>query len=359
MYIGTKTKVNMPKGEIMSKNNKTQKELDEELKELELQEAVAQESEDLTIEEPQEETTDVPEDDVIEEAGSDEPTLEEVIKNLEKMSDSYHEKVKLVEEEMPETLGLTKKSEVEVDEEGLREKVEQEATADYDTKKQRLEDEIIADQERLETEITSQESAAASQRESIDSTMDAMRLVAENDALKRGLARSSIVVSRLGNIEDSRAEKLIDLSNTLSSKLTSIEKEIDDLNAKREVSLSNLDIELALEIENRLASKVAELKKTQEGVLEYNNKITQLEAEYQADRSKKMSDQKKAQYEFESKYGDDIKKQIMTDKYNYVSDYLNTMTKQEAITVLMTNPEFAQQLGDYFYDLYYTQSRRK
>lgn len=285
-------------------------------------------------------------------------TIDELVKELEKMDESYDEKVSLSSESIPESLGLQKKEDLTIDENQIGLEVAGETQSEYEDKKQKVSDDAALEITSKEEEKSTLEDSTENKKSSVNEIMDSNRIVAENDTLKRGLARSSIAVSKLSNIEDSRARELVDLANSLEDGLNKIEKEITSLEKKRDASLENLDIELSDEIEDRITSKVAELKKAQDEVLEYNNKISELESKYKADRASKMSAQQKTQFEFEQKYGSNIKNEISLDKYNYALEYFNKMPKTQAISQLISSPSIAKSLGDRFYDLYYVQSRR-
>lgn len=289
----------------------------------------------------------------------EELTLEDLIRELESIDERSASETKLTEVDMPETLGLDKKDEIEIDEDALREEVEASTKNEYDIKKNKTLDEYEDDKQLLESQKQLERESAERKKASVEETYDRAKIATENDTLKRGLARSSIAVFGLANIEDSRAKQLAGEANALEGTLTKIERDLATLERKRDLSLDNLEISLANDIESRMTAKLAELREAQEKVLEYNNKIQQMESEYQADRSKQLSDQKKAQYEFENKYGGEIAEKVAKQKFDLALKYLNNLSRTEAIKTLIGTPELARVLGDYYYDLYYVQSRRQ
>lgn len=286
-------------------------------------------------------------------------TLEDLIRELENMDERGVEDHKLVDVEMPETLGLQKKENIEIDEEALLEEVSNLTKGEYDIKKNKTLGDYEDDREVLESQREIESQSSERKKASVEEAYDRARIATENDTLKRGLARSSIAVFGLANIEDGRAKQLAGEASALEEALSKIERDLVSLERKRDLSLDNLEISLANDIERRMAEKLSALREAQEKVLEYNNKIQQMESEYQADRSKQLSDQKKAQYEFESKYGGEIAKKLAQQKFDIALKFLNKLTRTEAIKTLISTPELARVLGDSYYDLYYVQSRRK
>ena len=266
------------------------------------------------------------------------------------MTDRDLYKDKLVQ--IAEDLGLEKLDEIEIDQDKLRQEIYDVKNAETELKKRQLQ----IDAKNLESE--NKISDAQDSVNTINSVMDAQKVVAENDLLKRGLARSSIAVMRLGNIEDARAKELIDVQENLSSELSKIESEIMDLNNELDYSLENLDLQLALDVTKELNEKVAELKEKQAEVIEFNNNVSRLEAEYDMKRTSETSEAAKVEKQFAQEYAGKLNELRQQELEAVANKYLYTLSPTEAIKALISSPQIASMLGDSFYDLYYEHMRR-
>ena len=287
-------------------------------------------------------------------------SVDELISKLENLKDSYNERVNLggLDEDVPESLNQVKKDDVVIDEEKERKKIEDSLNLDAEKERQNIENDYINSAKNIENKKKIYESSAEKTKNETKNAYDRAKINAENDALKRGLARSSTAVLSISSLNDSEAREYSNIAKELNDSLTKIEDELASLETKREQSLRNLDITLSKNIQKKLDEKLDELKKEQEKVLEYNNNIEKLEQNYKADREKQLSSQRKTQYEFEQKYGEGIREDIQKEQMDVTLKYLNKLPKSEAIKTLIQSPELARLLGDYFYDIYYIQSRR-
>ena len=272
------------------------------------------------------------------------------------MTDRDLYKDKLVQ--IAEDLGLEKLDEIEIDQDKLRQEIYDVKNAETELKKRQLQNQTQAKIDAKNLESENKISDAQDSVNTINSVMDAQKVVAENDLLKRGLARSSIAVMRLGNIEDARAKELIDVQENLSSELSKIESEIMDLNNELDYSLENLDLQLALDVTKELNEKVAELKEKQAEVIEFNNNVSRLEAEYDMKRTSETSEAAKVEKQFAQEYAGKLNELRQQELEAVANKYLYTLSPTEAIKALISSPQVASMLGDSFYDLYYEHMRR-
>lgn len=254
--------------------------------------------------------------------------------------------------DVPESLGLQTKDVPEYDEDKVRAEIQTELnkkkddsinkiTTNYDSevgllkdKKETLTDEKIENQ-KIINEIYDNES-----------------LKLESQAIKRGLARSSIILGQLANVENKRAIELSDNLNALNSGIAEIENKMADLIKNRDSALENLDIEYAEELENKLQESKNEYKKAVDEVIEFNNQVKKLESEYKMDYENNKLDWKEGVLDL-TQYGyDEFRKRIQNAKYDYMVSYLSQFPKSEAISILVSNTNFKDLLGGDYSKVY-------
>ena len=254
--------------------------------------------------------------------------------------------------DVPESLGLQTKDVPEYDEDKVRDEIVKDLnnkkddninkiTTNYDSevgllkdKKETLTDEKIENQ-KIINEIYDNES-----------------LKLESQAIKRGLARSSIILGQLANVENNRAIELSDNLNALNSGIAEIESEMADLIKNRDRALENLDIEYAEELENKLQESKNEYKKAVDEVIEFNNQVKKLESEYKMDYENNKLKWKEGVLDL-TQYGyDEFRKRIQNAKYDYMISYLSQFPKSEAISILVSNTNFKDLLGGDYSKVY-------
>ena len=249
--------------------------------------------------------------------------------------------------EVPEIDESAIKAEVEESEKGATESAKNTAKLESEVKKEAKEAEIEAIKESAEDE-----------KKSINEIYDEYKVNVENDAIKRGLARSSVALLQMDNVESSRAEALSNLAGKLSGDIQKIESEIINLQEELEITLNNLDLELAGKINEKIAEKVEKLEKKRAEAIEFNNKVSEMEVEYGQKRFQNLDEIQKMEEELKAKYEGVALQDKTNQKLELAFNYFKTMDKREALKVIINSPELASALGNGYYDLYYYVMRR-
>lgn len=246
-----------------------------------------------------------------------------------------------------------------------REDIEKRVTASADAKYDKLKkaeqdkyDESVRASEKSKSQ--SQNNFAASESK-INSYYDASVTAAENQALKRGLARSSIIIGQLDGIEKSRASELSSSAANLAKTLSDIDANLNSLEAKRNSALESLDLEYASEVQTEIEKAVSDLNKKKQEVIDFNNKVKQLEGEYGLKKEKQKASIKQAENEFRLKNGMDVDAgydDATRTKMMYCLEYLNGMKRADALKKLTSDNMFAYYLGNAWLDVYNMQAAR-
>lgn len=276
---------------------------------------------------------------------------------LEKIDEFYKNKK---EQEFKPNLGL---EELEMPTQTEQDTIKG-ATLDMDSKYAKLKQNELDEFER-NSALKEQQKEIAKEYASANETKvnkiyDASVVSAENQALKRGLARSSIIIGQLDGIEKGRAQELSKVATDLTQELSNLDQELASLNTKKDNALEILDIDYASELQGEIEKRLTELDKKKKEITEFNNKVKQLEGDYQMDRNKELHKQEMDNAEFKQKYGQSASNsdEQASVKMMYMMDYLNKMPRNDALKKLTSDSMFAYYLGDKYMEVYNLQLAR-
>ena len=198
---------------------------------------------------------------------------------------------------------------------------------------------------------------ALNQKESvINDSYQQAKASSAAEALKRGLARSSIALSQGTVLDEKQAEQIANVRNSYIEQAAEIDYKLSDLETKKQSALADLDISYAA----KLAIEIDELKnersKKIEEVTKYNNELAKYEAEYNINRQKAEQDLTLGQYEIiknktvgKSDIEQELSKQKQEKKFEYILDYLGGMSKKDAISFAENSDIVKNSLDTYYY----------
>lgn len=190
-------------------------------------------------------------------------------------------------------------------------------------------------------------------RKEINNIYDSSIKETENQALKRGLARSSIIIGQISNLEENKAKELVDILNELDKNLTENETEIANLEKEKDNALTSLDIEYAIELDEKIQALNDKYNKAKQDAIEFNNNVSKLQAEYKLNLEKQKQNKQKQLTELENKYGSQYTKDLIkTEQFNFLKNYFNSIDKNTAISMFLTNKELKNILGDRYAEMY-------
>lgn len=253
----------------------------------------------------------------------------------------------------PDSLGLDKVEVPNKTDDQLKEAAEQSLKEKYDKKKQSTDQGFRKQIESLlETQEKNKEDNLK-QQEQINKNYDDSIKATESQALRRGLARSSIVISQLSALEGGRANDLSQSLKDLEDKLTSAENQIASLEKEQQEALDSLDIEYAMELDEQIEKAREEYQKSVKEAIEFNNNVDKLEAEYKMKLDKQKQDKQETLTELQAKYGSSYTyKKIKDEQFDYLKDYLQSLDKDYALELLLTNNDFKRILSSRYSEMY-------
>ena len=295
---------------------------------------------------------------------------EEIVKEFEKIEQSVPE----IEAPKDDSLQLEKLEEPTFVQEDVEKQIEDLLAATYAQKQQNTENEKQQGLTSLEESKKKAEELYAADVEKAEQTYNAYRNRAETDALKRGLARSSIVLHQLDGIEQQKAQSLVQIQNNLTQTLQGLDADMQQLETEYTQAMQQLNLEKAQEKAQMLDEKYQEYLTTKQEVIEFNNKVEQAQKEWEAQKQEAAYNQALKNEEFKQEYGYELPYQtpqeeyeakvnernqtIQDKKYAYVKPIFEAMEKDEAIEILKNSTVLKEQLGIHYHDLMYTLQRR-
>lgn len=277
-------------------------------------------------------------------------TVSEAIEKANEIADKYKKGDYL---NAPDSLGLEKVDVPNKSKEDIEKQANELVSDKYETSKEKSNssfdnkiDEILKSNQNL---LAKNEQ----NKKDINAYYDSSKKETENQALKRGLARSSIVIGELATIENSRANELANLLSTFQNKLDENEIQIQKYANEKEQAIEELDIKKALEIEQKISSISEEYEKTKKDAISFNNNVEKLEAEYKLSLEKQKQEKQREALKMQKTYGTNYLEEEMKQKqYDFLKNYLDSLEPSYALSILLTNKEFKSMLQDKYTKLY-------
>ncbi len=221
----------------------------------------------------------------------------------------------------------------------------------YDQKKESTSENFSRQIENAMKQKESAKENSESRKDEINSVFNGSVKSAENQALRRGLARSSVIINQLSEIEGGRAKELSQTLRDLNNKLDEADANIKNLETERDKALSDLDIEYALELQSEIENQKQEYEKRRNEAIEFNNNVDKLEADYKLKLEDQKLQKQKQLTELEDKYGANYTQNLIKDKQmDYLKSYFDSIDTSYAIDIMETNKDFLRILGTYRYN---------
>ncbi len=196
----------------------------------------------------------------------------------------------------------------------------------YHKAKQAVEDKFAKSYGAIQEKKEGISQAHDAKMKDIEEYYDERRKEAEKDALKRGIARSSIAEGQLGQLEREESRSKLEAETGLEEQIRKLSGQISSLESEKEKALAEQDILYAAE----LAEKIYKLKEDRDkklmDVIKYNNSVREKE--------KKSS---------EKSFLDAAEEKLAAAK-----KYFDGLSKAKALEELLSTDEYKKHLGAYY-----------
>lgn len=239
-----------------------------------------------------------------------------------------------------EKMTFTRPNEIEVENQAKN------SLADYkNTELNGIEELYSTKQKNIDNEISTNKETAKEQKSELEKKYASLKQNASNDALKRGLARSSIIVNTLEAFDNSMLDNFVKINEELTKNINSLNSQKSLLEEQKQNALNSFDIAYAIKLSEKIDSINSSLDKKEQEIQKYNNEIAEKEAEYKRKKQQEAIDYA----EFISEYGiGSIEIMKSGEKYEIAKQYFADMDKDQALKELTTNPIYKSQLGTYY-----------
>ena len=210
-----------------------------------------------------------------EEESEEKRQLKETIKEIDNV---YKSTPTRTYEDVTVPYGVEKSYEMPTEKETAK-KAQSEISPFYDAKIQSLTTENEMAKQNVEDEKDELYQRAEESLKQLKKTYDNAKENTSNEAIKRGLARSSIILNQLSDLEQSHIGATGGVLTQRDKELSSLAKKIDELKLKLLNDTNELNEEKEKEISQRIESLLDKYKAEEKDVLEYNNRIRKQNAE--------------------------------------------------------------------------------
>lgn len=245
-----------------------------------------------------------------------------------------------------------------------QDKIKNDAENSLAEEKQKEINSIISEAEQAKNNIaasidTAQTSAQA-QKDNLDKLYQDRKEAISDEALKRGLGRSSIIINQIDAFEKEKINEYNAIDKELSDAINNLNNQLNTLESDKQKALNDYDIAYAVKLNEKIKEINDELYQKQQEVIKYNNEIAEKEAEYLLSKEKQDASIKGDSIsqqldiaEFVEKYGiNALYSMKYQDKFDVALDYFNSIDKATALSELKNNATYYKdQLGNKYYDL--------
>lgn len=258
---------------------------------------------------------------------------------------------------MPDNLGLTKMEYDALTDEQISELAKSQADAKLNDERVKLENEL----NKLSADLTNQKESIKNQSDeiakSIETAYSERKSEAEKDALKRGLARSSIITGKIEQFDKNMVNDKIKLDTDVITAINKIDLQLTSLESEKNLALENFNITLAAE----LIAKINELKNQRTAqlneVLKYNNEVAEKEAKYQKEKELSLFDIEKSRKNEIS--NEKLNDYLYSEKAKIVREFYDNMSPAEALRQIGEDSTLKEHLGSYYnYIVQYFKSKQ-
>lgn len=208
------------------------------------------------------------------------------------------------------------------------EELEKTATSSAMSKKQdsqkSLTEEAEEKKKKIDTEIQEQTKNYNDDIVGIEKTYENAKQSASDQAIKRGLGRSSIIMNMLKEYDTGKIKSIETREQSYKTKIGELDEQIKTLDENLDKALKNLDMQTAFEINEQLDALKKERDENNQKAIKYNNELNKILGAYKKELA--TSDEGAALIEQTQKTADNYKKQIVLD----LMDYYDGLSLNEA-----------------------------
>lgn len=185
----------------------------------------------------------------------------------------------------------------------------------------------------------------------LEGKYDSIKEATKNDAIKRGLARSSIVINTLNKVDMQKLASISELQKESNAKIERLNSSKNSLENQKQIALSDFDIAYAVKLQDEINSINTEIEKNKQAVIKYNNEVENLMAKWQKEQEDDEYNKITNLAKIASQYGISVFDTLkQNEKYAIASEYFAGMNKTDALNELNNNSAYKTALGKINYN---------
>ena len=214
--------------------------------------------------------------------------------------------------------------------------------------------------EVLQEDKKSARETLSSSYSNLEKLYDELKERANNDSIRRGMARSSVATNRLDELDRQHLSSATEAEKSYIGAVAQIDAEISKLQRDKDNALDQLDLKSAADLEDSIGKLKNERDEKVKEYEQYNNEIRKKQDSFQEDRQKKINnyiadaekkkqEKEKEQQEYESKYGYSGEKlENYSERYRIAYDFYSALSPDVAVDALKASPNMKYYLGNLY-----------
>lgn len=254
------------------------------------------------------------------------------IDGLEEFINELKDKYTQTEQDLPKY--ERKEPVVQTDEE-IRDEAEKSLADYYKGKKDDIESDYEWDLRKKQSNKEKLERQLGNELDNIAEEFEEAKTRANNDSIRKGVARSSIAGEKIQKLDNAREREETLIGEEYASKIKDTDAEIEELEAKRNKALNDLNISYAARLADKINKLLEARRKILDEALEYNNELEKRE------REEKLAAENGKSF----KPDEDFFRQV----YLKADEMLSKMNHNDARNAVNNNEILKEYLNDYYY----------
>ena len=244
--------------------------------------------------------------------------------------------------------------------ESIRKRAQSAVDSEKNQSKTKINDRYLDALDALKDDKKSARESLSDSYSNLEKLYSELREKANNDSIRRGMARSSVATNRIDALDKQHLSSATEAEKSYIGAVAQIDSEISKLQRDRDDALDQLDLKSAQDLEESIAKLKSERDDKVKEYEEYNNEIRKKNASFQSDRQKKIDDyvadlekkkqeKEKEQQEYESKYGYSGEKlENYSERYRIAYDFYSALSPDVAVDALKASPNMKYYLGNLY-----------
>ena len=216
-----------------------------------------------------------------------------------------------------------------------------------------------AEKKKLDSKLVDINKSAIEEKSNVKQYFDNAKEDAKNNAITRGIGRSSIIINALDAFDKGEIEEFNRIDSELTDNINAIDFQLTSLSQQKEQALNDFDIAYAVKLNDKINSLTSELQKKQNEVIKYNNQISEKESKYKqdydefvADIEDKNRDNNKSLVDLVAKYGSNVVSAYRKNQiFEAVDSFFEGVDRAKVIEILNTNDNLKSALGSLYQDV--------